>query len=152
MLLYRGHLTSCKMVLSLKYTFNFYLDIQINSMCVFFVIDNEDFIPVPPTAVILREEEVSATVSVELVNDEVVEGSEVMFVRLALAANDVSGIQLAADTASVIIIDKDGELPIELEYQLCIEATSSCLTLRINIILRLYSCVLYHIYSGYGWI
>lgn len=85
-------------------------------MSLFSVIDNEDFIPVPPTAVILPEGEVSATVSLELVNDEVVEGNEVMFVRLMLAANDniISGIQLAADTASVIIIDKDGKLLIQL--------------------------------------
>ena len=58
----------------------------------------------------LQEDEVFAVVSVELVNDEVVEGSEVMFVRLALAPNDISGIRLAADTASVIITDKDGKL------------------------------------------
>ena len=84
-------------------------------MSLFSIIDNEDFIPVPPTAVILQEGEVSATVSLELVNDEVVEGSEVMFVRLMLAANDItSGIQLAADTASVIIIDEDGKLLIQL--------------------------------------
>lgn len=63
-----------------------------------------------PTAVTLQEDEVFAIVSVELVNDEVAEGSEVMFVRLALAPNDISGIQLAADTASVIITDKDGKL------------------------------------------
>jgi hypothetical protein len=84
----------------------------------FSVIDNEDFVPVQPTAVILHKDEESATVSVELVNDEVVEGSEVMFVRLALAAHDIPGIQLAADTASVIITDRDGKLLIK-NYRSC---------------------------------
>ena len=62
----------------------------------------------------LQENEVFTTVSVELVNDDVVEGNEVMFVRLILATNDVSGIQLIADTASVIIMDNDGKHICEL--------------------------------------
>ena len=71
-------------------------------------LDNEDFVPVQPTTVTLQEDEAFITVSVELVNDDVVEGSEVMFVRLMLAPDDISGIQLTVDTASVIITDKDG--------------------------------------------
>ena len=86
--------------------------ILVKSLC-FSIIDNEDFVPVQSTAVTLQEDEVFATVSLELVNDEVVEGSEVLFARLALAPNDMSGIQLAADTAAVIITDKDGKLLIE---------------------------------------
>lgn len=58
--------------------------------------------------VILQEEEAFVTVSVEIVNDDTVEESEVLFVRLALTPDDTSGIQLVADTASVIITDKDG--------------------------------------------
>lgn len=72
--------------------------------------ENEDFVPVQPTTVILQEEEAFGTVLVEIVNDDMVEGSEVLFVRLALAPNDISGIQLAVDTATVIITDKDGNL------------------------------------------
>ena len=86
------------------------VEMKISSWNCFSFIDNEDFVPVQPTAVTLQEDDVFAIVSVELVNDEVVEGSEVMFVRLALTPNDISGIQLTADTASVIITDKDGKL------------------------------------------
>ncbi len=107
----------------------------------FFVMDNEDFVPVQPTAVILHEDEVSATVSVELVNDEVVEGSEVMFVRLALAAHDIPGIQLAADTASVIITDKDGKLLINIIVETII-INISCMTLWIKF-LSLYSLCIF---------
>ena len=82
------------------------------SKVIFSFTDNEDFVPVQPTAVILHEDVAFATVPVELVNDEVVERSEVLFVRLALAPtnNTISGIQLAADTASIIITDEDGKL------------------------------------------
>ena len=52
----------------------------------------------------------SVTVSVEVVDDNIVEGDELFFVRLVRAPDDVSGIQLSRDTASVIIKDNDGEL------------------------------------------
>ena len=79
---------------------------------IFSFTDNEDFVPVQPTAVILHEDEAFATVPVELVSDEVVERSEVLFVRLALTPtnNTISDIQLAADTASIITTDEDGKL------------------------------------------
>ena len=81
------------------------------------LVDSEDYVPVQPTAVTIQEDEIFALASVEIVNDEVVEGSEVMFVRLALIlSNGISGIQLAADTATVIITDKDGKLLHVIHY------------------------------------
>lgn len=61
-----------------------------------------------PTTVTILEEEVLTSISVELVNDDIVEGNEVLFVRLVPAPNNASGVELTMDTATIVITDNDG--------------------------------------------
>ena len=68
---------------------------------------NEDFTSILLSTVALQEEDASITVTVEVLEDEFVEGDELFFVRLVRAIDDTSGVQLSMDTASVIIKDND---------------------------------------------
>ena len=71
---------------------------------------NEDFTSILLSTVTLQEEDASITVSVDVLEDDIVEGDELFFVRLVRAIDDRSGVQLSMDTASVIIKDNDCKL------------------------------------------
>ena len=70
--------------------------------------------------VILDEEESTQQIVLHLVDDNVVEVSEVIQVKLSIVGESV-GIELIDDTATIIISDDDGQLP-------CIEYYSVIIT------------------------
>ena len=84
-------------------------DIDVSVLLCFSVAENSSLADFGGEMVLtIGEEETVQQLLLPLVNDDVVEANEVIQVRLSIAVDD--NIELTADTATIFIIDDDGQL------------------------------------------
>lgn len=70
------------------------------------IAEETDYVSIPPTLATFGERETSIRITVQIRDDDVLEGEELMFVRAELVG-DPPGVTLEEDTATVIIRNDD---------------------------------------------